>query len=461
VAYGNKKLKFNDDAPHGQFTVALLPWGDLIEDYLDTIGLSVQSFQDEMTGGWLFGWIEALQTANVRTVLFCFSAHVQIPTRLIHKHSGATIWVLPPSRIYKFLRRLPSILHGSSPSTRLKRLIRNVALNMLEGESSLALWRFIPYLNTPSKDFSQVLQSENCRAIICQEYEYSRFDLCVVLGRKLGIPVFGTFQGGIGQWSFLERTLRTFAIRSCAGLIIAPRHEAQRVLTRYRISPDKIARIFNPVSSGLWNANNREEERKQARQELSFAETARVVMCHGRIDIQRKGLDLLLTAWLQVCDEYAGEDIHLLLVGTGEDAPNFRILLEETKPHNVKWIDEYVLDRAVMKRYLCAADIYVLPSRHEGFPVAPLEAMACGLPVVATSAPGVMDIFDEGELSGGIVVPLDDAFSIAEALRRLLKDEELRSLLAARARTRVIDCFSPEAIGEALSEFFESQGVRD
>jgi starch synthase len=332
---------------------------------------------------------------------------------------------------------------------------------MLEGESSLALWRFIPYWNTPARDFSQVLQRENCRAIICQEYEYSRFDLCVALGRKLRIPVFGTFQGGIWQWSFLERTLRTLAIRSCAGLIIAPRHEIKRVLERYRIAADKIGRIFNPVSSGLWNTDNREDERKRARQELGFAQTARVVMCHGRIDIQRKGLDLLLNAWLQVCDEHPEEDIHLLLVGTGEDAPNLRILLEEMKPRNLKWIDEYVLDRTVMKRYLCAADVYVLPSRHEGFPVAPLEAMACGLPVVAAAAPGVSDIFEEGEQSGGIVVPLEDAPALAQGLSRLLDDEQLRAVLAERARNRVIEYFSPEAVGEALREFFESQGVRD
>jgi starch synthase len=113
-----------------------------------------------------------------------------------------------------------------------------------------------------------------------------------------------------------------------------------------------------------------------------------------------------------------------------------------------------------MKRYLCAADVYIMPSRHEGFPVAPLEAMACGLPVVAAAAPGVSDIFEEGEQSGGIVVPLDDAPALAQALSRLLDDEQLRVLLAERAHNRVLDAFSPEAVGTALRSFFKERGVR-
>jgi starch synthase len=453
-------LKSSDDSPHEQFTIALLPWGDLIEDFLDTLGLSLQSFQDEMTGGWLFGWIEALQTANVRTVLFCFSAQVQTPTRLEHKPTGATIWVLPPSRFYLKLRRYVDQSKNSGPKSLPSRLLRRVTRKLLEGDSPLALRRYVPYLSTRSKEFSQILQREQCRAIVCQEYEYPRFDCCTWIGKRLKLPVFATFQGGVWQWSWLERTLRHRAMRDCAGLIIAPRHEMQRVLHCYRIAPDKIARIFNPMSSGLWNTDNRADERKRARQELGYAATARVVMCHGRIDIQRKGLDVLLNAWQQVCDEHVDEDIHLLLVGTGEDAPDFRNLLNETKPRNVKWIDEYVLDRAVMKRYLCAADVYVLPSRHEGFPVAPLEAMACGLPVVAAAAPGVSDIFEKGEQSGGIVVPLQDAPALAQALSRLLDDEELRRLLAERAHNRVLNSFTPEVVGTALRSFFEERGVR-
>jgi starch synthase len=73
------------------------------------------------------------------------------------------------------------------------------------------------------------LRREGCGALICQEYEYARFDACVLLGRRMGIPVFATFQGGKRLWGTLQRFARPIALRHCAGLIIGPRQEIQRV----------------------------------------------------------------------------------------------------------------------------------------------------------------------------------------------------------------------------------------
>jgi starch synthase len=443
-----------------QLIIALLPWGDLIEDFLDTLGISLQSFQEDMTGGWLFGWIEALESVNVRTVLFCFSAQVQTPTRLTHKPSGCTICVLPPSRSYLALRHWPAVLDANAQKSWLQRLTRRITRPLLKSESPLALWRFIPYLSTPSKTLARELQRERCRAIVCQEYEYPRFDCCVALGKRLKLPVFATFQGGIWQWSLLERVLRAIAIRSCAGLIIAPRSEIRRVRSRYHVPHARIAGIFNPISLQVWNTRDRATQREAARNELGFSSTAGVVICHGRIDIERKGLDILLTAWQQLCVERPGQDLQLLLVGTGSDAVKLRHLINQTQVSNILWIDEYVLDRAIMKRYLCAADVYTLPSRHEGFPVAPLEAMACGLPVVAADAPGVSDILEEGELSGGLMVQRGDAPALARALGRLLDDEGFRQILAARALRRVEEHFSPKVVGSQLRSFLEGRGVQ-
>ena len=143
--------------------------------------------------------------------------------------------------------------------------------------------------------------------------------------------------------------------------------------------------------------------------------------------------------------------MRLLLVGTGNDAAELRAGIEGVR--GVVWIDEYLRDRARLQTYLHAADVYAFPSRHEGFAVAPLEAMASGLPVVAADAPGVSDLLEAGETSGGIVVPRDDATNFANALARLIDDEDLCRVLGARARARVEESFALEAVGARLKDF--------
>lgn len=96
---------------------------------------------------------------------------------------------------------------------------------------------------------------------------------------------------------------------------------------------------------------------------------------------------------------------------------------------------------------------YVLPSRWEGFPVAPIEAMACGLPVVAADAQGVADIFENGEADGGLVVPRENPQALAAALGQILVIQNLAQELGKRAYHRVEAHFSLNAIGQQLRSF--------
>jgi glycosyltransferase involved in cell wall biosynthesis len=296
------------------------------------------------------------------------------------------------------------------------------------------------------------LRREGCEAILFQDYENPSFDVCVLLGQLMRFPVFATFQGGSGQRSRIERPIRPLALRACAGLIIGPRTEFQRVHAGYGVPPAKLARIFNPMDVTTWRAIDRHE----ARAKLGIPISARVVVCHGRIDIRQKGLDILLEAWDQICCDRPGRDLRLLLVGTGSDANELRQRIVNMQLRGVLWVDEYVRDRTALWRYLSAADVYTLPSRHEGFPVAPIEAMACGLPVLAADAPGVSDILELGEASGGLVVPREDATALASALGRVLDDEAWGRELGKRGRCRAEECFSLEAIGRQMRDFLLS-----
>lgn len=429
-----------------QPTIALLPWGDLIEDFLDTINISFESFCNNMTGGWLFGYIDALKLVDVRTVLFCISARVKQTTRYIHKPTGATICVLPVPRIHTLLRksmvnpygwRLEEVFQVVTP-------IRRPFLAVLKDVA--------PYLATPPIALARELRRENCRAIICQEYEYARFDICVLLGKLLNLPVFASFQGGDFQLSRLEAPLRPHTLKACAGLIVGSQTESKRLQAKYGISVSKIAPIFNPLDLSLWQGDSEPYQRLQTRAELGITPEALVVVNHGRMEIHRKGLDVLLEAWKQVCIDRPDQPLNLLLVGTGSDAANLAQRISDLNLTNVIWVNEYVLDRAVMRRYLLSADLYVLSSRHEGFPVAPIEAMACGLPIVATDAPGVPDILSAGEQSGGLMVPRENSGALAEAIGRMLDDPDWRKAIGENAQQRATTAFSLESVSQQLRE---------
>ena len=426
-------------------TVALLDWSQLIEDYLDNINISFEEFCNQMSGGWMFGYIEALKVAGVRTVLFCVSARVSSTSYFTHAATGARICVLPAPRSYRALRR---------------RLLNPYAATVEEavgvvGPVRRLLWgglrEVLSYRSTPIFKLARELRREKCDAVLCQEYEHGRFDTSVLLGRLLGLPVFATFQGGNKSLGKVEALVRPFVLKFSNGLVVAPTAEAERLTKDYKLAKVEIAKIPNPLDLNEWRA----EDKSHARQLLQISPDAVVTVWHGRIDFRRKGLDILLHAWQQVCEERPERDLRLMIVGTGNDAEEFREHIARMQPRGLTWVDQYVNNRPLLRRYLSAADVYAFPSRHEGFPVAPIEAMACGLPVVAADASGAAEIFEGGESSGGLLVAPDDSNAFAVALGRLIDDPMLRRELGKRARFRVEQKFSLPAVGAQLSAFLQ------
>ncbi|MCX7595967.1 MAG: glycosyltransferase family 4 protein, partial [Fischerella sp.] len=439
--------------------IALLHCMDLIDDFLDHINISFETYCNEFVGSWMFGYINALKKVGVRTVLFCVSARFTEVSRFTHVPTDTTICVLPASKVYlayRTVRRQALSAYGASQRQTFKDIpdsnpTRRSLLTQLKNLAQSVG----TYLSTPLKLLAREIRREGCNAILCQEYEYARFDACVLLGKLMNLPVFATFQGGDNTHSFLEYPLRQMAFRGCTGVIISTQKEIERVRDRYQVPSVKIARIFDPMDTETWCALNRSE----ARARLGIPLQARVVVCHGRIDFHRKGLDILVAAWDKICRDRPDRDLRLLLVGTGPDADKLRQCIATMQLPGVIWRDEFVSDRAVLRLYLSAADVYVLASRQEGFPIAPIEAMACSLPVVAADAPGVPDILEGGETSGGLVVPREDATALALALGCVLDDEAWGCEMGKRARRRVEEYFSPEVIGKQLRDFMLRQKV--
>lgn len=398
----------------GPRVIALFPWGDVIEEFLEPIGLELQDFVERMTGGWLFGYAAALSSVGHKPIIVCASERVSGIQRYEHSGTGTPIWVAPARRPRK----------GHSPAA-----------------YSLRRWAA-----TPLAAFREILIRSRCDVLLAQEYEYIRFDALAWLARGMNIPLYATFQGGDRTLSWSEAVARQLSLRACRGLIVASSAERGRLARAYpRIALD-IANIPNPLDTGEWRAMDRLE----ARAGLDLPQDCFIVLNHGRIDIRRKGLDVLLKAWARFADDSAGQ---LVIIGSGQDSEAFAKLLRESGPSNLRWLSSYTTDRLLIRRWLSAADAYVTASRIEGMPVAPLEAMACGLPVIATDAQGLPDILADGEASGGLMVGQERPEEIAQALARLKDDSCLRARLGAAARKRVTEKFSFEAVGAALDGF--------
>ena len=425
-------------------SVAILPWGDVVEDYAEPLGLSLDDYAERLSGGWLFGFAEALDRAGVDTVVVCWSRQVTRPTRRLHVPTGATLWFLPPSAAYRAARaRLddPYAWDRAGSGAR--------------GAGGLVARTAAPYLTATPVTLAAVLRREACRAVLCQEYEEGRFDVCVALGRLLGLPVFATFQGGDHTRTAVERLVRRRSVRAARGLIVASTHEAERVTTRYGVPAERIAAIPNPLGPAAVPT----VARAQARAALGLDPDQRVAVWHGRVDVTPKGIDVLVDAWSEVRAEGGGRRT-LLLLGTGSGAAWLHDRIDRLGLDDVRWRDEYVLDRTVVGTYLAAADVFVLPSRQEGFPVAPVEAMAAGLPVVAADAPGVRAVVGEGDDAAGVIVPRGDAPALARQLRRFLDDPALASAVGARAARRVAQEFSLDAVGGRLRALLLGEEAR-
>ena len=167
----------------------------------------------------------------------------------------------------------------------------------------------------------------------------------------------------------------------------------------------------------------------------------------------RKGLDELLRALLEVRRE--GIEFTAEIVG-GEEVPGERARYAAL--YRAAGLEDRVrftgpLYGADKLAALRRADLFVLPSRAESFGIANLEAMAAGLPVVATRTGAIPEVVSDGVQ--GLLCEPGDAAGLAAALGRLLVDAELRHRLGRAARLRALD-FDWQSVAERLGSLYRS-----
>jgi len=173
---------------------------------------------------------------------------------------------------------------------------------------------------------------------------------------------------------------------------------------------------------------------------IAEPERSCTLVAMGRL-IHSKGFDVLLDAFSRVAARYP--DWSVVIYGDGTDRPAL-----EAKVQALNLRKRVSLPGRVRDPFsaMAQAGLFVLPSRYEGFPNALCEAMAVGLPVIATDCPsGPADIITNG--TSGVLVPVEDAEALATSLSRLMGDPAMRKRLGSEAR-RSVERFALPSIAD-------------
>ena len=225
--------------------------------------------------------------------------------------------------------------------------------------------------------------------------------------------------------------------------LIAVSQGLRRTYEAIGVPPELFVTVPNGVASPAGRLS-----RGEARQVLGLEPDQPVVLTIGRLT-HMKGQWHLIDAVPALVARFPG--LAVVLLG---DGPLRCSLQARAAALGVARHVCFAGHRADARRLLTAADVFVLPSRHEGMPLAALEAMEAGLPVVATRVIGSAEVVDDG-VTGALVRPGDPA-ALGAAVGRLLADPGLRGRQGAAGRRRYEESFTRGRMAGETAEVYES-----
>jgi glycosyltransferase involved in cell wall biosynthesis len=235
----------------------------------------------------------------------------------------------------------------------------------------------------------------------------------------------------------------------CAAQIVATSEMERQELVEDGVPPGRVVIRYNGIDPKSCTSL---PPRGGFRAKWGISLDQPLILFLGRL-IPRKGVEMLIEAFVQACPESAR-----LVIAGPEGEPGYRKYLESRA--KVSGAEARVLFTGPVydeekKALLADADVFALPSRYENFANAPAEAMACGIPVIITDACGIRSLV-EGQ-AGLVIAPEKEA--LARALRRLISDKALYLRLKGGCR-RVVDQLSWDRLTEQMEGYYAQALVK-
>ena len=222
------------------------------------------------------------------------------------------------------------------------------------------------------------------------------------------------------------------------------------VITDSRSSEREVSRIFRVPQSKMRSVYPGVDANIFRRLDGRSREGGRLIMV-GRTGDRKKGILYLLQALHILKNDSV--DIKLTIVDQVVSSNSFAVAL--IKKYGLEDMVNFTgrITTEELVREYSAAEIAITPSVYEGFGLPAAEAMACEVPVVATTAGALPEVVVDGET--GILVPPQHPHALARAIKRLFEDEPLRRRMGGEGRRRVERCFSWEQAARQILDVYE------
>lgn len=224
------------------------------------------------------------------------------------------------------------------------------------------------------------------------------------------------------KWIYLEKILAPFTAR----IIVNSKEVLDAVSRQLALPKEKFVLNYSTVDLKEFRPATR-EERAAAREKYGVRADDHIVATAGRL-VEQKGQRFLIEAFKKVASEHGAAK--LFVFGEGARRGDLENLVRSMNLEG----SVFLPGATPAQDIFALADVFVLPSLWEGMPLILLEAMASGLPVIATDVSGSRELVSEGN---GFIVPPKDSGALAEKIGMLLRDDALRARLGQVSRKEV------------------------
>lgn len=266
-------------------------------------------------------------------------------------------------------------------------------------------------------DIKNFIDKDKYDIAIAYEYSTPTAMFFMQLCKVKKIPYLINCDGAFVSSSLIKGLVKSYFIIGASGFLVNG-NNARKYFINYGANAEK---IYKHKFSSLYKREILEmpitlDEKLKLKNELKLP-NKKIIISVGRF-IHSKGLDVLLEAWSYINND----DVHLLIIGEGEEKEEYKKIIRDKDYNNVSIMN--FMDKKTLFSYYKACDLFVLPTREDVWGLVINEAMACGLPIITTDKciAGV-ELIDNNK--NGFIVPVESSKELINKINKLINDNIL------------------------------------